>query len=89
MNISFGATFNLAHDFLQMLYLRPRNRFEELENCYLTGGGTHPGSGLPVIYSSARITSDLLLDDLDLKQRPARRRRTRPASTADATTAAV
>ena len=33
---------------------------------YLVGGGTHPGSGLPVIYSSARITSDLLLDDLGL-----------------------
>ena len=31
---------------------------------YLVGGGTHPGSGLPVIYSSARITSQLLLQDL-------------------------
>jgi phytoene desaturase len=28
------------------------------------GGGTHPGSGLPVIYESARITSRLLLQDL-------------------------
>ena len=27
-------------------------------------GGTHPGSGLPVIYSSARITTELLLGDL-------------------------
>jgi phytoene desaturase len=33
---------------------------------YLVGGGTHPGSGLPVIYSSARITTDLLLDDLGI-----------------------
>jgi phytoene desaturase len=33
---------------------------------YLTGGGTHPGSGLPVIYESARITSRLLLQDWDL-----------------------
>jgi phytoene desaturase len=31
---------------------------------YLVGGGTHPGSGLPVIYESARITSRLLLADL-------------------------
>jgi len=43
-----------------MLYWRPHNRFEELENCYLVGGGTHPGSGLPTIYESARISSNLI-----------------------------
>jgi phytoene desaturase len=59
-----GATFNLAHNLGQMLHLRPRNRFEDLGNVYLVGGGTHPGSGLPVIYESARITSRLLLQDL-------------------------
>ncbi len=58
-----GATFNLAHSLRQMLHLRPRNRFEDLEGVYLVGGGTHPGSGLPVIYESARITSRLLLED--------------------------
>ena len=61
-----GATFNLAHNLKQMLHLRPRNRFTELGNTYLVGGGTHPGSGLPVIYESARITTRLLLDDLGL-----------------------
>ena len=55
-----GATFSLAHKFNQMLYWRPHNQFEELGNCYLVGGGTHPGSGLPTIYESARISSDLI-----------------------------
>jgi phytoene desaturase len=59
-NVFLGATFNLAHSLDQMLYLRPRNRFEELDNCYLVGGGTHPGSGLPTIYESARISVNLL-----------------------------
>jgi phytoene desaturase len=59
-----GATFNLAHNLGQMLHLRPRNRFEEFDRMYLVGGGTHPGSGLPVIFESARISSKLLLDDL-------------------------
>ena len=59
-----GATFNLAHTLDQMLHLRPRNRFEDLEGVYLVGGGTHPGSGLPVIFESARISSKLLLEDL-------------------------
>jgi len=64
--IHLGATFNLAHNLGQMLHLRPRNRFEEFEGVYLTGGGTHPGSGLPVIYESARITTRLLLQDWQL-----------------------
>jgi phytoene desaturase len=59
-----GATFSLAHNLGQMLHLRPRNRFEDLDGVYLVGGGTHPGSGLPVIFESARITSRLLLEDL-------------------------
>ncbi|WP_082858663.1 phytoene desaturase family protein [Planctomyces sp. SH-PL62] len=62
--IHLGATFNLAHNLKQMLYFRPRNRFEGLESVYLVGGGTHPGSGLPVIFESARITSRLVGQDL-------------------------
>jgi phytoene desaturase len=61
-----GATFNLAHNLGQMLHLRPRNRFEEFDRLYLVGGGTHPGSGLPVIFESARISARLLLEDLGL-----------------------
>jgi phytoene desaturase len=64
-----GATFNLAHNLGQMLHNRPRNRFEELDGVYLVGGGTHPGSGLPVIYESSRITSRLLLQDLGISTR--------------------
>ena len=59
-----GATFNLAHSLDQMLHLRPHNRFEDLDGIYLVGGGTHPGSGLPVIFESARISTRLLLVDL-------------------------
>ena len=61
-----GATFNLAHTLDQMLHLRPHNRFEDLDGVYLVGGGTHPGSGLPVIFESARISSKLLLADFGL-----------------------
>jgi phytoene desaturase len=46
-----------------MLHLRPRNRYEDLDGVYLVGGGTHPGSGLPVIFESARISSRLLLEE--------------------------
>ena len=59
-----GATFNLGHQLTQMLAFRPRNKFEELNQCWLVGGGTHPGSGLPIILESARITvNGILLQD--------------------------
>ena len=64
LSVYRGATFNLAHTLTQMLNLRPHNRFEDLGGVYLVGGGTHPGSGLPVIFESAKITSRLLLEDL-------------------------
>jgi phytoene desaturase len=66
LSIHHGATFNLSHSLDQMLCFRPRNRFEDVAGMYLVGGGTHPGSGLPVIFESARITSRLLAEDLGL-----------------------
>jgi phytoene desaturase len=42
--VYLGATFNLAHSLDQMLMFRPHNEFECVKNCYLVGGGTHPGS---------------------------------------------
>ena len=62
-----GATFSMKHSLDQMLHLRPHNRFEDVDGMYLTGGGTHPGSGLPVIFQSARISSRLLMEDLGVE----------------------
>jgi phytoene desaturase len=62
-----GAAFSMAHSLTQMLHLRPHNRFDDIGQMYLVGGGTHPGSGLPVIFESARITSRLLLEDLKIE----------------------
>ncbi len=64
-DVYIGATFNLGHNLKQMLYFRPHNQFEELKNVYLTGGGTHPGSGLPTIYESGRISSGLICKKYD------------------------
>lgn len=59
-SVFLGATFNMAHSWNQMLFLRPHNQFEPFSNCYLVGGGTHPGSGLPTIFESARISANLI-----------------------------
>ncbi len=61
-SVFLGATFNMGHNWSQMLFMRPHNQFEEFSNCYLVGGGTHPGSGLPTIFESSRISSNLICD---------------------------
>ena len=61
--IFMGATFNLAHTIDQMLYFRPHNKLKGFQNLYLVGGGTHPGSGLPTILESARISSNLICEE--------------------------
>lgn len=58
-----GATFNLGHQLSQMMVFRPHNKFEELDKCWLVGGGTHPGSSLPTILESARITANGILKE--------------------------
>ncbi len=60
MDVYHGAVFNLAHSLDQMLYLRPHNRFSGYKNMYIVGGGTHPGSGLPTIIESGRISANLI-----------------------------
>lgn len=69
-NVYIGATFNLGHNLGQMLYFRPHNQFEELDNMYLVGGGTHPGSGLPTIYESGRISAGMICERYGLEGIP-------------------
>ncbi len=56
-----GAVFNLSHRLSQMMTFRPHNQFEDVKGVYLVGGGTHPGSGLPTILESGRISAQLIL----------------------------
>ncbi|WP_018969865.1 phytoene desaturase family protein [Rubritalea marina] len=67
-NIFLGATFNLAHTLDQMLSFRPQNKMKEFSNVYLVGGGTHPGSGLPTIFESARISANLICESYGVKR---------------------
>jgi phytoene desaturase len=77
-NIHAGATFSLAHSLPQMLHRRPQHKLQDVEGVWLVGGGTHPGSGLPVIFLSSQITSRLLCEQLGVAcptpGRPATRR---------------
>ncbi|MCH2161649.1 MAG: phytoene desaturase family protein [Phycisphaerales bacterium] len=66
-NIHLGATFNLAHGLGQMLHRRPQHRLQGVDGVWMVGGGTHPGSGLPVIFLASQTTSRMLCEETGLR----------------------
>lgn len=62
-NLEKGAAFGLSHNFWQVGYLRPKNRHNKYKNLYFTGASTHPGTGLPIVLLSARLTTERILQE--------------------------
>lgn len=69
-NVAKGAPFgSLSHNIMQVGYLRPKNRHPHYHNLYFAGGSTHPGSGLPLVLLSARLTTERIFKDAGELQR--------------------
>lgn len=62
-NLAKGAAFGLSHNFGQVGYLRPHNRHARYRNLYFVGASTHPGTGLPIVLYSARLTVERILKE--------------------------
>jgi len=62
-NLEKGAAFGLSHNFWQVGYLRPHNRHAKYRNLYFAGASTHPGTGLPIVLLSARLTTERILKE--------------------------
>jgi phytoene desaturase len=62
-NLEKGAAFGLSHNFWQVGFLRPHNRHKQYKNLYFTGASTHPGTGLPIVLLSARLTTERILKE--------------------------
>jgi phytoene desaturase len=55
-NLTRGGTFgSLAHNLMQMGFLRPDNYHKRYRNLYFVGGSTQPGSGMPLSLLSAKL----------------------------------
>ena len=63
-NLAKGAAFGLSHNFMQVGYLRPHNRHRLYSNLYFVGSSTHPGTGLPMVLLSARLTTERILKEI-------------------------
>jgi len=62
-NLEKGSAFGLSHNFWQVGYLRPHNRHKKYTNLYFTGASTHPGTGLPIVLLSAKLTAERILKE--------------------------
>ena len=59
-----GATFGLAPTLFQSNYYRPHNKATHCENLYFVGSSVHPGAGVPIVLTSAKLTaSEVMKDD--------------------------
>lgn len=62
-NAMHGATFGLAPTLMQSNYFRPQNKFKYTKNLYFTGSSVHPGAGVPIALTSAKLAADELMKD--------------------------
>lgn len=59
-----GAIYGTSSNGKLAAFLRPRNRGAK-NGLYLVGGSSHPGGGLPLVTTSARIVADMVADDIE------------------------
>jgi len=58
-----GAIYGTSSNGRRAAFVRPANRGAR-RGLYLVGGSSHPGGGLPLVTTSARIVTDMITEDL-------------------------
>lgn len=64
-NAKFGSAFGLMPTLAQSNYYRPPNVSWDYDNLYFAGASAHPGSGVPIVLTSAKITVEAMLEDIE------------------------
>jgi phytoene desaturase len=62
-NLHRGSGLGLSHKMLQVGGFRPSNKDEHFRNVYYTGASTIPGTGLPMVIISSRLTLERIERD--------------------------
>ncbi len=63
LNSYLGSAFSVEPILTQSAWMRPHNQSESISNLYFAGAGTHPGAGIPGVFSSGKIVANLLQDN--------------------------
>lgn len=62
-NVYNSATFGLAPTLFQSNYYRPHNKYKYAENLYFAGSSVHPGAGVPMVLTSAKLACEEIIRD--------------------------
>ena len=62
-----GATFGLAPTLMQSNYFRPQNKSRKVDNLYFAGSSSHPGAGVPIVLTSAKLAVENILMDNNME----------------------
>lgn len=62
-NLSRGSAHGLSHRLTQMGYFRPQRRHKRFRNLFFVGASTHPGTGVPTVLVSARLTAGRIMEE--------------------------
>lgn len=62
-NLYKGSGLGLAHGLNQIGGFRPSNKDEKYDNLYYVGASTVPGTGLPIVIISSKLTTERILKD--------------------------
>lgn len=58
-----GATFGLRPTLVQSNYFRPQPKAKKAQGLYFTGSSAHPGAGVPIVLTSAKLAAQELEKD--------------------------
>ena len=61
LNCFFGAAFCLNHNLLQTTIFRPQAKIKRLKNIYFVGDSVHPGSGISMSLTSAKLCREKII----------------------------
>lgn len=67
-NLKHGATFGLRPTLTQSNYFRPQNKSRYVDNLYFAGSSNHPGAGVPIVLTSAKLAVSEILKDEQINE---------------------
>ena len=62
-----GSAFGAAHTFFQVGPFRARNYSSEIEGLYYTGASTTPGTGMPMVLLSGKLTAERIIERVTVR----------------------
>jgi phytoene desaturase (3,4-didehydrolycopene-forming) len=65
-NLDRGAILGLSHSFFNVLCFRPKTQHPNIQGLYFVGASTHPGTGVPIVFASAKLVAEQVFQNQHL-----------------------